>query len=168
MSRKAYLSVTKFFEQTKERYFLLFVISRVIPWIIAGIYGVICIFTAIAWPERLLRFAGVPLAAFLAVTGARILIRRQRPYETFDFTPITFQKEPKKGKSFPSRHTASAAVISMACLAFEPQLGVIVLGMAVLVAVSRILCGVHYISDVAAGFAFGIIVGIIGFYPIIF
>ncbi len=168
MNRNAYLKMTGFFKKSRQRYNLLFMVSRVFPWIIAGIYGVLCILTALTLPMRLVRFMGVPLAVFLLVTAVRVVIHRKRPYETFGFTPITFQKKPKKGKSFPSRHTASAAVIAAACMSYDMQLGQILLLMAVLVAVSRVLCGVHYISDVAAGFAFGIIVGIIGFYPFIF
>ena len=50
--------------------------------------------------------------------------------------------------------------------------------LAVLIAVSRVLCGVHYISDVLAGLAFGTIfallgnelfvlfVSMLGFYPV--
>lgn len=100
------------------------------------------------WP-----FLAVPAVVFLLGTGVRRAINRPRPYETLGFTPL-FPKD-TKGQSFPSRHCFSAACIAVAA-AYVSPLSAVVLGLlAVLIAMTRVLCGVHYISDVLAGLIFG-------------
>ena len=49
----------------------------------------------------------------------------------------------------------SAAAIAVAAAYCAPPLGVVLAVLAVLIAVSRVVIGVHYISDVLAGLAFG-------------
>ncbi|MBB5263786.1 membrane-associated phospholipid phosphatase [Catenibacillus scindens] len=169
MSEKFYKNTTDFIREKPRRMSLIYMIARVFPIAIGAIYLFLCVITGLIMPLALFRFIGVPLAAFVLVTVGRVLFHRKRPYEVYRFTPITFNKKRlKKGKSFPSRHTASAAVIAMACMSLVPSLGAAMLVMAALVGISRVLCGLHFLSDVAVGFVFGIIVGIIGFCPIIF
>ena len=168
MNEKAYIKITDFFRRPGWRSNLLFFLSRFIPIVIFNVYGIFCILYFFARPQVLIRFIGVPLACFILVTLSRIVIHKKRPYEAMDFHPINFNDKLKKGKSFPSRHTASAAVIAMAFLGYLPWLGILLLVLALLVGASRIFSGMHYISDVAAGLAVGLIVGLIGFYPVIF
>ena len=168
MKRETYIKLTDFFRRPGWRSHLLFILCRFIPVVIANLYGLWCVLFLFINPRELLRIAGIPLVCFLLVTLIRALIGRKRPYETLDFHPISFSGKLKTKKSFPSRHTASAAVIAMAFFAYLPWLGMIMLVLAALVAISRVLSGMHYISDVAAGLSFGIIVGLIGFYPVIF
>ena len=62
---------------------------------------------------RLIRVLLVPAACFLICTALRPMIARQRPYDRFDAEPVgRFVRG--KGKSMPSRHTASAAAIALA------------------------------------------------------
>ncbi|MBS5523097.1 MAG: phosphatase PAP2 family protein [Clostridiales bacterium] len=168
MNREQYIKITDFFRHPGWRSHLLFFLCRFIPVLIANLYGLWCVLFLFINPQLLTRIIGVPLACFLLVSLARIIVHRKRPYEALEFSPIKFDDKLKSGKSFPSRHTASASVIAMAFLAYLPWLGIVMLIMAALVALSRVLSGMHYISDVAAGLIFGIIVGLIGFYPLIF
>jgi membrane-associated phospholipid phosphatase len=95
----------------------------------------------------------VPLDGFIAVSVLRWFLNRPRPYERFGIAPVITKNT--KGKSFPSRHVFSAAVIAMTFF-YVPQVwwfGVVLLVCTVLLAVLRVLSGVHYISDVIAGFA---------------
>jgi undecaprenyl-diphosphatase len=57
--------------------------------------------------------------------------------------------------SFPSDHAAAAFAIAFAVLAYSRRVGVAFLAVAALIAVSRILEGLHYPSDVLAGAAVG-------------
>ena len=66
----------------------------------------------------------------------------------------------------PSRHVFSAFVIGMAFLHMNIVLGIIILIIGCLMAVIRVIVGVHFPRDVIAGAVIGILSGIIGFYLI--
>lgn len=100
---------------------------------------------------RLFRALLVPAACFIACTVLRPIIGRQRPYDRFGVPPVG-EHLPGKGKSMPSRHTASAAAIAFAVMyAFpSPALSALMLLLAALIAALRVLSGQHYPSDVIA------------------
>ena len=103
-------------------------------------------------------FAAVP---FVIVTLVRRLINAPRPYEIYPF----YKKKPKGkgGRSFPSRHVFSAFVIAVLGYTVCPVPVVIALMLpGVLLAVSRVLLGIHFIRDVLAGALIGIASGVIG------
>lgn len=112
----------------------------------------------------LFREAAVPLAVFLGVTVLRHWHNSPRPYEVWG-TPPLFPRF-KKGHSFPSRHSAAASVIAMAFWYINPAAGSVMLAAAMLIAVSRVLAGVHFVRDVLAGLIAGILGGVIGFFVI--
>jgi membrane-associated phospholipid phosphatase len=66
-----------------------------------------------------------------------------------------------KPDSMPSRHTASAFIIAMAILRFNVWAGVAYLFIAVMISVSRVCAGVHYVRDVIVGAAIAILCGIV-------
>ena len=76
------------------------------------------------------------------------------------FTPL-FPKD-KTGQSMPSRHCFSAAAIAGTAWYVLPPLGAVLAVMGVLIAISRVVTGVHYISDVLAGLAFGSVFAVLG------
>ena len=77
----------------------------------------------------------VPAAAFLVGTLVRKAIDRPRPYTALGFTPL-FPKDKAGG-------------LALAVLA-------------VVIAVCRVVTGVHYVSDVLAGLAFGTVFSVLG------
>lgn len=105
----------------------------------------------------LLVAAGAP---FVLVTLFRHLVNAPRPYETYDF----YQTPPKNkcGKSFPSRHVFSGFVIATLAFAYSLPLALVMLGFAVILAVSRVLLGIHFIRDVVCGALVGVVSGVIG------
>ncbi len=100
---------------------------------------------------------GIP---FIAVSVMRCFINAPRPYELFDF----YEKKPKekKGKSFPSRHVFSIFVIATILFRWNIFVGIGLIAGGILLAVVRVLLGIHFIRDVVAGALIGIICGIIG------
>jgi len=113
---------------------------------------------------RLVRALVVPAACFAVVTLLRPMIGKQRPYDRFGAPPVGEYK-PGKGKSMPSRHTASAAAIAIAVAWLYPAWQV-VLGMALLcalIASLRVLCGQHDISDVLAALLLSGVISLIGY-----
>lgn len=113
---------------------------------------------------RLLRALAVPAVCFIVCTALRPLIGRQRPYDRFDAEPVgSFVRG--KGKSMPSRHTASAAAIAIAVAwAFpSPLIIALMTALCLLIAALRVLCGQHYPGDVLAAMALSAVISLIGY-----
>ncbi len=116
-----------------------------------------------AAPDFMLEIARsilVPGITFWGGTVLRARLDRPRPYDQPGFTPLV--QKGTHGKSFPSRHALSAAVLAMVWLYFYPIVGWCMTAVALLIAVGRVLTGVHHIRDVAAGLAIGFGCGFIG------
>lgn len=78
---------------------------------------------------------------------------RPRPYEVRQEINLTGM--PLDKFSFPSGHTLHAVVFSAVALGYYPQLAIILIPFTVLVALSRVVLGLHYPSDVLAGALIG-------------
>ena len=78
---------------------------------------------------------------------------RERPYIRFD--GILAGTAPLDRYSFPSGHTLHAASFTTIALAHFPELAVVLVPFALLVAASRVVLGLHYPTDVAAGAVLG-------------
>ncbi|MDU5604104.1 MAG: phosphatase PAP2 family protein, partial [Mogibacterium sp.] len=96
---------------------------------------------------------------FFLLSLGRSFYNRPRPYQTWAIQPLI--KKDSLGKSFPSRHVFSATVIAMLALTLNPWLGGTMLFLAAILAILRVLGGVHYTSDVLAGYVIGILVGLL-------
>ena len=66
------------------------------------------------------------------------------------------------GESMPSRQCFSAAAFAGTARYVQPPLGAVLAVLGVLIAISRVVTGVHYISDVLAGLAFGSVFAVLG------
>lgn len=64
----------------------------------------------------------------------------------------------------PSRHTACAFIIAMAFMYVSIPLGIAYLIISAFIMISRVLAGVHFISDVIAGMAISLLYGYFHFY----
>ena len=105
-----------------------------------------------------------PFTSFILVSVIRKCIDAKRPYEKYNIKPLFVKNT--KGESMPSRHVFSITIIAMCWLYVSVPVGVIMLILVVIMAASRVLAGVHFIRDVVAGFAVGIICGIAGLWLI--
>ena len=110
--------------------------------------------------QHIARAILVPGVTFWLGTALRARLDFPRPYEQPGFVPLV-QKE-TKGRSFPSRHALSAAVLAAVWLYFYPPVGVCMVLVALAICALRVLAGVHFIRDVAAGAAFGFALGVFG------
>lgn len=104
----------------------------------------------------------VPAAAFLVLSLIRSRINAPRPYEVWQIAPLI--EKDTVGKSFPSRHVFSAAVIGMAALSVSTAGGIVLLAVSGLLAWCRVVAGVHFIKDVTAGLVTGAGIGLIAFF----
>jgi membrane-associated phospholipid phosphatase len=109
---------------------------------------------------ELLRIILVTGAPFLVVSVLREWISAPRPYDIYPF----FEKKPKnkKGRSFPSRHVFSIVLIGFIYTTLSVWIGVGIIVSALILAVLRVLLGIHFIRDVVAGAVMGAIAGAIG------
>lgn len=99
-----------------------------------------------------------PLSAFLIVTLFRKIVNRPRPYVAMNIKPLLTHKQ---GESFPSRHTVSAFIIALMFTHVNVYLGIMTLIVAMIISGSRILAGVHYISDVVVSILIAIMIDMI-------
>lgn len=167
MTEKTYNKMGEFFRSHDKLYFLLRIIYTYLPILVYILYPVLVLNTFIEMlkgggAEDFVRTLVIPAVTFVSVTILRKIIDKPRPYEALNIYPLI--KKGTKGKSFPSRHSASIFTIAMASFMFSPEAAVVLIIMGVIMCVSRVLAGVHYISDVVCGALYSIILGLIGLY----
>lgn len=109
------------------------------------------------WKQwAIVELASISILAVL-VMSLKFIIRRRRPEG--DWGSIYRNTDPH---SFPSGHAARAFLIAVLAVGLGPLgAGVILCLWAPLVSLARVAMGVHYLSDVAAGFIVGIVTGLI-------
>lgn len=127
-------------------------------------YPVLLIALAVWQPSLLTREILVPAIGFVAVSVFRNLYNAPRPYEVSGKPPLI--PKSTKGKSFPSRHTFCMFMIAMGWLRWIPVVGMALISCGCIMAVMRVMLGVHYPKDVIAGALIAILFGIIGFWAI--
>jgi undecaprenyl-diphosphatase len=99
------------------------------------------------------------LGALLAVAltaAIGMLWDRPRPFVAEHFTPLISHAA---DASFPSDHLAALGAVTICVWFTSRRLGLIVAVIALVVAFARVYVGVHYVSDVAGGFALGLACG---------
>lgn len=78
---------------------------------------------------------------------------RERPYLTHH--DILVGCAPLDRYSFPSGHTLQAVIFAMIAVAWFPALAAVLVPLALLIALSRVILGLHYPTDVLVGAAIG-------------
>jgi undecaprenyl-diphosphatase len=85
---------------------------------------------------------------------------RERPF--IRHAGISLAQAPLDRYSFPSGHTLHAVAFTwQACAAF-PELGMVLVPLALAIAASRVVLGLHYPTDVLVGALLGVVSGSVG------
>ncbi|HET8800630.1 MAG TPA: phosphatase PAP2 family protein [Marinobacter sp.] len=109
---------------------------------------------------------GPGLALLMAITGLTCTLSykllkkhliRERPF--ISFPSINCATPPLDRYSFPSGHTLHAMCFQIMLAMTEPTLALVILPFTLSVAASRVVLGLHYPSDVAAGAVIGGLIG---------
>ncbi len=100
--------------------------------------------------------AGIGIILFRAV---KRISKRRRPCE---IEPHCWSSmTPPDEFSFPSGHSISAFAVTIAIGSFYPELLWFLLPCAVSIAISRIILGMHFLSDVVVGSSIGAVIGFV-------
>lgn len=133
----------------KQRWFLYTAAAALAWWVWKGRKAALKVIVVVA--------LAIGLADFVNHRLVKPAFSRPRP-ERAGIFPV-LRTPSHAGLSFPSNHAANmgaaAAALSYAYPAYAP----VFLGAAVLVAYSRVYCGVHYPADVLAGLLLGFLIG---------
>ena len=124
-------------------------------------YPLLLILLFISSPEKLFAAIVVPASGFILLTLIRRKINRPRPYVALDIQPIIHKD--KKGNSMPSRHVFSMTVIAASWYILSPVICSLLMVFSVLLALIRVIGGIHYPSDVIAGAVCAIMWAAVGF-----
>lgn len=103
--------------------------------------------------ETVLRMIVTGLVCVALYKFLKVRISRPRPFEVH--SDVVCVGRPLDKFSFPSGHTMHAVAFSIVALAYFPALWFALVPFACLIALSRVVLGLHYPSDVVAGAALG-------------
>lgn len=124
-------------------------------------YGLMAILAICAGGRGLhaaLQMAGTGFVAWLLYRTLKRRIRRPRPFRTHP--AVVARAAPLDEYSFPSGHTLHAVSFSIVAVGWFPMLALALIPFTVLIAMSRVVLGLHYPSDVIAGALIGTVLGL--------
>lgn len=141
---------------------LLIIGNTFLTLLFFGCYGGLWAYTLLLAPlsiKDMVKILFVPLLALLTVTVLRIAMDRPRPYTESGAGITPLIQKSSTGQSFPSRHLACATVIAMTFLPYYPVMGGALLCLSLALGYTRFATGVHYPSDLVAGWTLGACIG---------
>lgn len=122
-------------------------------WFWYALMAVLLVLTQGAAVHAVLHMIGAGLVGLVVYKGLKRHTLRPRPCDRYAaIHPGTAALDEF---SFPSGHTLHAVLFSTVALAYYPVLAPLLLSFTALVALSRLVLGLHYPSDVCAGAALG-------------
>jgi undecaprenyl-diphosphatase len=134
--------------------------NRGILLTIAGLASIYAAFRSVhRWLAAILIFAAIGAADLTSVRLLKPLGARQRPCQ--EFRDVRAPMECGSGKSLPSTHAADSAAAATVFAWALPRFSALGIVIAVVVGFSRVYLGEHWPSDVVAGWALGIIIGVL-------
>lgn len=125
------------------------IVNRGIVVVFYGAFALLLGWACVSDPWKLAPLVGVTAVGFVAVSFFRKRFNAPRPYECCAIAPLIARDG--AGRSFPSRHAFSAFAIAASWFVASAPVAVVLLVAAVVLAVCRVLGGVHFPRDVVAG-----------------
>jgi undecaprenyl-diphosphatase len=122
-----------------------------------GLMAVLAVFAGSRGLHAALQMAGTGLVAWWLYRTLKRCTRRPRPFRTHP--GVVARAPPLDEYSFPSGHTLHAISFTIVAVGWFPLLAPLLIPFTVLVAMSRVVLGLHYPSDVLAGLLIGAALG---------
>lgn len=161
MKKETYLSISDFMSKRPLLSKLSLCVNKIIT-IFIYIFFPSFLLTLLFVSEKVFwRIFLTTVISFLVLSIIRVIINFPRPYEKLGIKPL--YSKGTKGHSFPSRHTFSIFIIAFSVLTINIPLGIIFICLGFLLGFLRVVCGVHFLRDVIAGFLFALISAIVGY-----
>ncbi len=129
------------------------IVNHGIVVVLYAAYALLLGWACVSDPWKLAPLVGVTAVGFAAVSFFRRRFNAPRPYECCAIAPLIARDG--AGKSFPSRHAFSAFAIAASWFAASAPVAVVLLVAAVVLAICRVLGGVHFPRDVVVGALIG-------------
>lgn len=136
-------------------------LDKALVALVAAAYLGVLAWLALTGDPRLARATLVPGIGFVATSVVRAAIDAPRPYELYDIDPLI--KKDTHGKSLPSRHIFSAAVIACTLFWLNPWWGALAFIACAIVSYCRVIGGVHFPRDVVTALLFAFLCALVGF-----
>lgn len=132
------------------------VFSEYVPFLLVALF-ILLVFRQPSWVLRIRKLVEVGLVLAFAEGVSAGLIRfiwpRERPFVALGLEPL-FQEY---GFSFPSRHAIWLAALACVVWSFNRKWGIRFWLVTLLIGLARVAAGVHFVSDIVAGFALALI-----------
>ena len=122
-----------------------------------GLMIVLAVFGGTRGIVAALQMLGTGLVAWLLYRTLKLHTRRPRPFRAHP--DVTARAAVLDEYSFPSGHTLHAVSFTIVAVAWFPFLALPLIVFTVLVAMSRVVLGLHYPTDVLAGVLIGTALG---------
>ena len=163
MSRERTLRIISYISERTALVKAFKLIDKAITYCTVLLYVAFLVYAFVAGLEGdftlLKRSIIIPAVSFFLVSIFRKALSAKRPYEVYGFKPVL--DKDTVGNSFPSRHVFSIFMISMVYLQVSLVAAVLIGVVGLLLALVRVLTGVHFVKDVVAGalvaFAFALL-----------
>ena len=158
---------TKFLDSRPKAKKAVLFFNSFIPYFFGIAYLLLWVYGAFEAEFGATDFAKIfcaPAFTLLIVWVLRLAIERPRPYAENGAGITPLKEKNTLSSSFPSRHVASAAVISMAFMPYIPAVGALLFLCTIALGYTRFAIGWHYPSDLFVGFALGFVFGIVPFF----
>lgn len=152
LDEEQYRKITHWLRRTHRREVCFRFFYYFLPVLVMLIYG-LAVFAALLERQIPLELLAGPAVVFIGVTLFRKKINALRPYTVHKYHPMV--SKAKDGESFPSRHTVSASAIAVSFFFQSRLVFCLMVCLSLLIAVSRVLAGVHFVRDVVWGAVIG-------------
>ena len=118
------------------------------PWMVAIFYSLFLLKIVIESPNGFFYLFSKPMMVLICTALLRIFINRPRPYEKYSIKPIGDKRQ--SGHSFPSIHASLTLSIALTVIKTGPNMGLLLSALAITITCTRLLTGVHYLTDILA------------------